>query len=60
MRGTLRPGQAPLHRLEVESREELVPYVEQARRWMRLLTWARERVEFLRSQAESALPSPSV
>jgi hypothetical protein len=58
VKGTLRPGAAPLHRLEVGSRAELAPYLEQARRWTQSLAGARERVEALRRQAESALSSP--
>lgn len=57
-RGTLRAGEAPLHRLELTPRAELAPYLEQARRWTQSLANARERVASLRRQAESALPPP--
>lgn len=58
VRGTLRPGEAPLHELEVDARAELVPYLERAHRWAQSLARAREKVESLRRQTEAALAPP--
>ena len=58
-RGTLEPGEAPLHPLEVDFSPEVEAQWARARRWQEAVARAKEQVEALRHQAQAMMPAKS-